>query len=253
MTVSHIAPHAPASRITVAIELPAGTNPSEAERIADSLRSHVQLLVAPRGGRAHVEHTPIATRTAPSSGSFTRAPGQGPGAGQALPPRQGLQPVPLRARRAGVVSPNAPARRDAQAARLRLLHATAVSPASPALALSPSPAVPNVAPASRLHQAQFVIDLYGRRARIDGEDVNLTYKEFELLAFLARHAREVVTRDQLMDHVWCDASGETGERTVDVHVRRVRNKLGRYRKAISTVRGSGYRLDVGSDIAIIDG
>ena len=142
---------------------------------------------------------------------------------------------PLRPRRAGVVSPNSPARRDAEAARRRALQATAVSPASPSLAAEES----------------LVIDLFGRRVRIDGRDVDLTYKEFELLAQLARGARRIVTREELMETVWADAPAETGERTVDVHVRRLRTKLGRYRRLISTVRGSGYRLDPGSDVAIL--
>ena len=96
-----------------------------------------------------------------------------------------------------------------------------------------------------------MIDLYGRRVRIDGEDVDLTHREFELLAHLARNARCIVSRGELMSEVWSSAGSDAGERTVDVHIRRVRNKLGRYRKLISTVRGSGYRLELGSDVALL--
>ena len=134
-----------------------------------------------------------------------------------------------------MVSANSPARRDAEAARRRALLATAVSPSSPSVAADTA----------------LVVDLLGRRVRIDGQDVDLTYKEFELLSHLARNSRRTVSRTELMDSVWSDAPSDTGERTVDVHVRRLRTKLGRYRKLISTVRGAGYRLDPGSDVAIL--
>ena len=87
--------------------------------------------------------------------------------------------------------------------------------------------------------------------RIDGQDVDFTYKEFELLSQLAGDARRTISRTELMETVWAESPEETGERTVDVHVRRVRTKLGRYRRLISTVRGAGYRLDPGSDVAIL--
>lgn len=96
-----------------------------------------------------------------------------------------------------------------------------------------------------------MIDLFGRRVRIDGQDVDFTYKEFELLAELAKNARRTIGRTELMETVWAESPEDTGERTVDVHVRRVRTKLGRYRRLISTVRGAGYRLDPGSDVAIL--
>jgi DNA-binding response OmpR family regulator len=81
--------------------------------------------------------------------------------------------------------------------------------------------------------------------------VDFTHKEFELLAQLARDSRRTISRTELMETVWAEAPEQTGERTVDVHVRRVRSKLGRYRRLISTVRGAGYRLDPGSDVAIL--
>ena len=73
----------------------------------------------------------------------------------------------------------------------------------------------------------------------------------QLLAKLARDSRRTISRTELMESVWADAPEDTGERTVDVHVRRVRTKLGRYRRLISTVRGAGYRLDPGSDVAVL--
>ncbi|MEE1619535.1 winged helix-turn-helix domain-containing protein [Brachybacterium sp. J144] len=239
MTITLDRPTAPTARplavrpadavtITVSVTLPAGTGDIETALLADELRGHAQRLVAARDGRTTVSvNSPRAFAATGPVGRTSRA----------LPPRSaGAAAVsPLRPRRAGVVSPNSPARRDAEAARRRALQATAVSPASPSLAAEDS----------------LVIDLFGRRVRIDGRDVDLTYKEFELLAQLARGARRIVTREELMETVWADAPAETGERTVDVHVRRLRTKLGRYRRLISTVRGSGYRLDPGSDVAIL--
>ncbi len=252
-------------RITLTIELPGGTGESTTAQLADSLRSHAHSVASSRGGRATV------AVSQPTRG-FSEAPGQRRNAARsALPPRRGaLQPVLLRPRKPGTVSPNAPARRDAKAAQLRLLHATSISPVSPVSPTTPS-AGPRASDATNATlrkitartarfpsartastpNAGILIDLYGRRVRIDGGDVDLTHREFELLAHLASHARTVVSRDQLMNEVWRDSTGDTGERTVDVHIRRVRTKLGRYRKLISTVRGEGYRLNPGSDVTIV--
>jgi DNA-binding response OmpR family regulator len=74
--------------------------------------------------------------------------------------------------------------------------------------------------------------------------LDLTYKEFELLKFLAQHPGRVYTRAQLLQEVWgYDYFG--GTRTVDVHVRRLRAKLGpEHEHLIGTVRNVGYRLTV---------
>ena len=75
-----------------------------------------------------------------------------------------------------------------------------------------------------------------------GEKVTLTLKEFELLKFLMENKGIVLTRDRLLGHVWgYDFDGET--RTVDVHVRTLRQKLGECGELIETVRGVGYRTD----------
>ncbi|WP_193105050.1 winged helix-turn-helix domain-containing protein [Brachybacterium sp. FME24] len=215
--------------ITLSVTLPAGTGDVEAALIADDLRTHAQRLTAARDGR-----TTVAVN---SPNSFAATGTAGRSTARTLPPRsQGAAAIsPLRPRRTGVVSPNSPARKDAETARRRALQATAVSPASPSTAVEDS----------------LVVDLFGRRVRIDGQDVDLTYKEFELLSQLARNSRRTISREELMETVWSEAPAETGERTVDVHVRRVRTKLGRYRRLISTVRGAGYRLDPGSDVAIL--
>lgn len=83
-----------------------------------------------------------------------------------------------------------------------------------------------------IDEASFTAKLHERR-------LDLTYKEFELLYFLAAHPDRVFTREQLLSEVWgTDYFG--GTRTVDVHVRRLRAKLGDHESLISTVRGVGY-------------
>lgn len=74
-----------------------------------------------------------------------------------------------------------------------------------------------------------------------GEVVQLTLKEYQLLKRLMRNPNIVQTRDQLLEDIWgYDFDGET--RTVDVHVRTLRQKLGDYGDRIETVRGVGYRM-----------
>ena len=79
-------------------------------------------------------------------------------------------------------------------------------------------------------------------ARLKGRALELTYKEFELLRFLASRPGRVSTRAQLLQEVWgYDFFG--GTRTVDVHVRRLRAKLGaEHESMIATIRGVGYKL-----------
>lgn len=88
---------------------------------------------------------------------------------------------------------------------------------------------------------ELVIDEATYTTRLRGRTLDLTYKEFELLKFLAQHAGRVFTRAQLLHEVWgYDYFG--GTRTVDVHVRRLRAKLGtEYESLIGTVRNVGYK------------
>ena len=80
--------------------------------------------------------------------------------------------------------------------------------------------------------------------RVGKEPVSLTLKEFELLCLLLEHQGVVFTRDRLLNHIWGYAfDGES--RTVDVHVRHLRQKLGECGKYIETVRGIGYRAGDG--------
>ena len=89
-----------------------------------------------------------------------------------------------------------------------------------------------------------VVDDVTYTAKLDGRPLDLTFKEFELLKFLAQHPGRVFTREQLLQEVWgYDYFG--GSRTVDVHVRRLRSKLGAEKESlIGTVRNVGYRFVV---------
>ncbi|SHN74440.1 winged helix-turn-helix domain-containing protein [Cryptosporangium aurantiacum] len=95
--------------------------------------------------------------------------------------------------------------------------------------------------------------LAGRRvATLAGSELSLTRREFDLLAFLARHPRQVFSRTQLIDAVW-GARFRYSERTIDVHVRRLRVKLADTGPQIVTVRGVGYRLDHADRVAVLPG
>ena len=90
------------------------------------------------------------------------------------------------------------------------------------------------------------VDETSRDVTLDGCPVDLTAKEFDLLAFLVRHPRQVFTRAQLLQHVWGSAKGWQGEATVTEHVHRLRQKLGDRgdgRPIVATVRGVGYRME----------
>jgi len=98
-------------------------------------------------------------------------------------------------------------------------------------------------PSNTIRAAGVVIDEASYSAKVHGKPLDLTYKEFELLRFLAAHPSRVFTREQLLSEVWgYDYFG--GTRTVDVHVRRLRAKLGDQESLIGTVRNVGYRFNV---------
>ena len=85
-----------------------------------------------------------------------------------------------------------------------------------------------------------VVRAGSREVALDGTPVRLTRLEYDLLLFLARHPRQVFTRNQLLRHVW--GYEHAVERTVDVHVRRLRGKIGAHVPVVTTVYGVGYRL-----------
>ena len=99
------------------------------------------------------------------------------------------------------------------------------------------------APSEARMQTQATYPIKGAEAVIVSyADLDLTYTEFELLKFFAGHPGRVFSREQLLSEVWgYDYYG--GTRTVDVHVRRLRAKLGDAESLIGTVRNVGYRFD----------
>ena len=97
------------------------------------------------------------------------------------------------------------------------------------------------ADAGELHLGALVLSPASREVAVDGEQVALTMREFDLLAYLMQHAGHVLSREALLQNVWgWDFSG--GSRTVDMHVLTLRQKLGCHADMIETVRGVGYRL-----------
>lgn len=97
-----------------------------------------------------------------------------------------------------------------------------------------------------------VIDISRKRVALDGETAPLTYKEFELLQYLVLREGRTIERSELISSLWSGANEDEvpNERTIDVHVRRLRSKLGRYEDIVRTVRGVGYRFDRHADVSI---
>ena len=94
---------------------------------------------------------------------------------------------------------------------------------------------------TKLSVGGICLDTKKHEVKVDGENAVLTFKEFELLEKLMRNQGIVLTRDQLLTEIWgYDFDGET--RTVDVHIRTLRQKLGEQGSLVKTVRGVGYRI-----------
>ncbi|MFI3206612.1 MAG: response regulator transcription factor [Clostridia bacterium] len=92
-----------------------------------------------------------------------------------------------------------------------------------------------------LSAGSLVLNPEKHTVNIDDEDVVLTFKEFELLKMLLENKGKVLTRDRILESIWgYDFDGET--RTVDVHVRTLRSKLGSHSDMVETVRGIGYKI-----------
>ncbi len=96
-----------------------------------------------------------------------------------------------------------------------------------------------------------VVDISRKRLVLDNQPAALTYKEFELLQYLVLREGRTIERAELIASLWSAADDEVpNERTIDVHVRRLRAKLGRYEDIVRTVRGVGYRFDRHADVSI---
>lgn len=94
-----------------------------------------------------------------------------------------------------------------------------------------------------------VIDTVSRKIVLGGQAIRFTRREYDLLLFLACHPGAAFTRLQLLRAVW--GHEFSGERTVDVHVRRIRVKLGLHGDSIVTVHGFGYRLENSQDFSVV--
>lgn len=93
-----------------------------------------------------------------------------------------------------------------------------------------------------LTNGEIVIDIYKRSVTANGRGCDLTYKEFELLKMLLLNQGIVLTRDKIMNQVWgFEYEGES--RTVDMHIKTLRQKLGTAGSAIKTIRNVGYMID----------
>jgi two-component system alkaline phosphatase synthesis response regulator PhoP len=88
---------------------------------------------------------------------------------------------------------------------------------------------------------EFEIHATNYLVKLGSKEVHLPKKEFEVLLYLARHPDRVVTRETLLNYVW-GKNVFVVDRTVDVHIRKIREKLGRYAPHIETVKGVGYRF-----------
>lgn len=144
----------------------------------------------------------------------------------------------------------------------RIIHAMQVQLAAmlPAaqtrVALLPAPPTaasgrPKLRALRRPPESGLLLDLARGQARIDGHDISLSQREYELLSVLAAKQGKPLTRGELYRRVWSSDSGAaSNERVVDVTVRRLRTRLRGYAQIIRTVRGTGYRFDLQPGVTI---
>lgn len=90
------------------------------------------------------------------------------------------------------------------------------------------------------------IDLDGRNVYVDGNKVDMTPKEYDLLVYMARNKNKALTREQLLRDIWgYDFYGD--DRTIDTHIKMLRGNLGSYRDYVITMRGIGYKFEPGNE------
>ena len=106
---------------------------------------------------------------------------------------------------------------------------------------------PKKGESAMLRAGELLIDRERHNFMIKGKPVMLTKLEFKMLAFLLENRGRVFSREQLLDRVW-EGGAFVVDRTVDVHMRSIRRKLGKHRDMIETVRGSGYRFSETQDV-----
>ena len=96
-----------------------------------------------------------------------------------------------------------------------------------------------------------VIDALRKKVFVDGNNAELTFKEFELINYLVENEGETISRREIIDIIWADdEENAPNDRTIDVHVRRLRAKIAGYEDIIRTVRGGGYRFDKHPDVLV---
>lgn len=95
---------------------------------------------------------------------------------------------------------------------------------------------------STLEAGPLSLDIRSHAVTLDGQEVQFTAKEFQLVEYLLRHKGEVISKDRLLDHVWSDEA-RVQHNTVETFIANTRKKLGRHEDIIKTVRGYGYKID----------
>jgi len=139
------------------------------------------------------------------------------------------------------IAPTGAGGRDVDVVRLALQDPSAVAARRQAAEVAEEPGA----------RGGVVVDISRKRVLLDGEAANLTYKEFELLQYLVLREGRTIERSELIGGLWADGDDEVpNERTIDVHVRRLRAKLGAFEDVVRTVRGAGYRFDRHADVSI---
>ncbi len=122
------------------------------------------------------------------------------------------------------------------------------------MALHDPLALAKLKPAEPKRVLSVVIDISRKRVTIDGDVAPLTFKEFSLLQFLVLREGQTVRRELIIEALWAAGDDDIPNyRTIDVHVRRLRSKLGRYEDIVRTARGTGYRFDRHADVTILYG
>ncbi|MDL2223776.1 response regulator transcription factor [Bacteroidales bacterium OttesenSCG-928-M06] len=103
--------------------------------------------------------------------------------------------------------------------------------------------IADIKPTSRFIYKDFIIDFDTKDVFIGEKVVSLTRTEFEVLEFLVKHQERIFSREEIIDHIW-EKTPYITERTVDVHITRLRKKLGDYSSLISNRSGYGYRFNI---------
>ncbi|MCU1415264.1 MAG: transcriptional regulator [Microbacteriaceae bacterium] len=137
------------------------------------------------------------------------------------------------------LAPEGAGGRDVDVVRLALQDPSALAKHRQVIEPEPAP------------RAGIIVDLSRKRVTLDEATAPLTYKEFELLQYLVLREGRTIDRAELISSLWSVGDDDApNERTIDVHVRRLRSKLGAYEEIVRTVRGVGYRFDRHADVSI---